>query len=56
MSKLKRQLMSRAGYSYHTVQNYLLALKHGVKYIYRTMPRLLTIWLDLGENYDLQQA
>lgn len=56
MSRLIDQLMKRATYGYHTVQNYLLALKHGVKYIYRTMPRLLTIWLDLGENYDLQQA
>lgn len=23
---------------------------HGVKYIYRTMPRTLTVWLDLGDS------
>lgn len=40
----------RHRYNYHTVNNYIQALTYGVKYIYRTMPRLLTIWLDLGEN------
>lgn len=33
-----------------------MALKFGVKYIYRTMPRLLTLWLDLGENFALQNS
>jgi hypothetical protein len=32
------------------VSNYILALKYGVKYIYQTMPRMLTLWLDLGEK------
>lgn len=32
-----------------TCLNYIRALQCGVKYIYRTMPRLLTIWLDLAE-------
>jgi serine/threonine-protein kinase ATR len=50
------ELTSRAQYHYHTVQNYLSALKFGVKYIYRTMPRLLTIWLDLGENSALHAS
>jgi len=49
-------LTCRAQYHYHTVQNYLSALKFGVKYIYRTMPRLLTIWLDLGENFALHTS
>lgn len=30
-------------------ENYALSLRFGVKYIYRTMPRMLTLWLDLGE-------
>lgn len=53
---LESSLTDRAVYHYHTVQNYLLALKFGVKYIYRTMPRLLTLWLDLGENSALQAS
>ncbi|KAA8902478.1 hypothetical protein FN846DRAFT_780587 [Sphaerosporella brunnea] len=32
------------------VQNYLRALAFGVKYIFQTMPRLLTVWLDLGDD------
>ncbi|KAJ9093722.1 hypothetical protein QFC21_006318 [Naganishia friedmannii] len=31
-------------------ENYALSLRYGVKYIYRTMPRMLTLWLDLGES------
>lgn len=26
------------------------AIAHGDKYIYQTVPRLLTLWLDMGEN------
>nr|ODO02228.1 serine/threonine-protein kinase ATR [Cryptococcus depauperatus CBS 7855] len=37
---------------YHTCHYYALALKHGVKYIYQTMPRMLTLWLDIGEVKD----
>lgn len=29
------------------------ALAYGSKYIYQTMPRLLTLWLDMGEDPDL---
>ncbi|BEJ16287.1 hypothetical protein CspHIS471_0508920 [Cutaneotrichosporon sp. HIS471] len=32
-----------------TCVNYFEALQRGVKYIYQTMPRLLTVWLDLAE-------
>lgn len=42
-------LMSRANANLFTCLNYIRALQCGVKYIYRTMPRLLTIWLDLAE-------
>ncbi|KAJ7506601.1 hypothetical protein B0H11DRAFT_1706690 [Mycena galericulata] len=33
-----------------TVKSYSRAIRHGSKYIYQTVPRLLTIWLDLGED------
>ncbi|OCF42201.1 serine/threonine-protein kinase ATR [Kwoniella heveanensis CBS 569] len=39
-------------FHYHTCHYYCLALRHGVKYIYQTMPRMLTLWLDLGEVKD----
>lgn len=32
------------------MHNYALSLEYGSKYIYQTMPRLLTLWLDLGED------
>ncbi|OCF57218.1 hypothetical protein L486_04674 [Kwoniella mangroviensis CBS 10435] len=44
----------RAAFHYHTCHSYSLALQHGVKYIYQTMPRMLTLWLDLGENKELK--
>ncbi len=33
-----------------TVRAYARAMKQGSKYVYQTVPRLLTIWLDLGEG------
>lgn len=33
-----------------TVRSYTKAMKYGSKYIYQTVPRLLTLWLDLGED------
>ncbi|RPA97874.1 hypothetical protein L873DRAFT_1828879 [Choiromyces venosus 120613-1] len=39
-------------YSRLVIQNYLRALMFGTKYIYQTMPRLLTLWLTLGEIVD----
>nr|XP_031859926.1 uncharacterized protein CI109_004533 [Kwoniella shandongensis]KAA5526998.1 hypothetical protein CI109_004533 [Kwoniella shandongensis] len=44
-----------ATFHYYTCFNYVLALQHGVKYIYQTMPRMLTIWLDLGESKELKK-
>jgi len=32
------------------VQNYMRALAFGAKYIFQTMPRLLTVWMDLGDE------
>ena len=42
--------MNRATANYQTCLNYIQALHRGVKYIYQTMPRMLTLWLDLGES------
>ncbi|KAJ7228144.1 hypothetical protein GGX14DRAFT_547392 [Mycena pura] len=33
-----------------TVKSFARAIKHGSKYVYQTVPRLLTIWMDLGED------
>ena len=33
-----------------TVRCYGKAIRYGSKYIYQTVPRLLTLWLDMGEN------
>ncbi|UOH82515.1 hypothetical protein LQV05_005222 [Cryptococcus neoformans] len=32
-----------------------IALRHGVKYIFQTMPRMLTLWLDLGDTKDAKK-
>jgi hypothetical protein len=34
----------------HTVRCFSKAIVFGSKYVYQTVPRLLTIWLDMGEN------
>lgn len=34
------------------IENYLRSLAFGAKYIYQTMPRILTLWLDLGFETD----
>ncbi|KAJ3516810.1 hypothetical protein NLJ89_g892 [Agrocybe chaxingu] len=36
--------------NFWTVRSFSRAIMHGSKYVYRTVPRLLTIWLDMGEN------
>jgi hypothetical protein len=28
-------------------------MQHGNKYIYQAMPRMLTIWLDMGEHPEV---
>jgi serine/threonine-protein kinase ATR len=37
----------------YTVKFFAKAIKYGSKYVYQTIPRLLTIWLDMGENQQL---
>ncbi|EKD14277.1 phosphatidylinositol 3 [Drepanopeziza brunnea f. sp. 'multigermtubi' MB_m1] len=32
------------------IENYLRALTYGTKYLYQTLPRILTLWLDLGSQ------
>jgi serine/threonine-protein kinase ATR len=33
--------------------SYLTSLRHGNKYLYETLPRVLTLWLDFGANYNV---
>ncbi|KAJ7055002.1 hypothetical protein C8F01DRAFT_1160647 [Mycena amicta] len=33
-----------------TVKSFARAIRNGSKYVYQTVPRLLTIWLDVGED------
>lgn len=35
-----------------TVKYFAKAIIYGSKYVYQTVPRLLTIWLDMGENVN----
>ncbi|KAG9237915.1 protein kinase-like protein rad3 [Amylocarpus encephaloides] len=30
------------------IENYLRSLSYGTKYLYQTLPRIITLWLDLG--------
>lgn len=41
--------------SLHTVRAYVRAIKHGQKFIYQTVPRLLTLWLDIGEHREMSE-
>ena len=34
------------------VENYLRSLAFGAKYIFQTLPRILTLWLDLGADAE----
>ena len=34
------------------IENYLRSLNFGTKYLYQTLPRILTLWLDLGAQVD----
>lgn len=35
------------------IENYLRSLAFGAKYIFQTLPRVLTLWLDLGSEQEL---
>ncbi|KAJ4323015.1 serine/threonine-protein kinase M1 [Fusarium piperis] len=34
------------------IENYVRSLNSGTKYVYQTLPRILTLWLDLGAQVD----
>lgn len=34
------------------IENYLRSLLYGTKYLYQTLPRVLTLWLELGAQVD----
>jgi serine/threonine-protein kinase ATR len=34
------------------IENYLRSLNYGTKYLYQTLPRVLTLWLELGAQGD----
>lgn len=40
----------------HTVKSFSKAIRFGSKYVYETVPRLLTLWLDMGEDRTLQST
>lgn len=40
----------------HTVKAYSTAIRLGSKYTYQMIPRLLTLWLDMGEDQLLSQG
>ncbi|KAI1642826.1 uncharacterized protein F4817DRAFT_277367 [Daldinia loculata] len=34
------------------IENYIRSLNYGVKYLYQTLPRVLTLWLEMGAQVD----
>ncbi|KAL7620953.1 serine/threonine-protein kinase M1 [Parahypoxylon ruwenzoriense] len=34
------------------IENYIRSLHYGTKYLYQTLPRVLTLWLELGAQVD----
>ncbi|RNJ56129.1 serine/threonine-protein kinase M1 [Verticillium nonalfalfae] len=34
------------------IENYLRSLSYGTKYLFQTLPRILTLWLELGAQVD----
>lgn len=39
-----------ASYRSHVVKLFCKSVASGTKYIYQALPRLLTIWLEMGEK------
>ena len=37
------------------IENYIRSLHYGTKYLYQTLPRILTLWLELGSQVDKTQ-
>ncbi|PVG03672.1 hypothetical protein CPB86DRAFT_749052 [Serendipita vermifera] len=38
----------------HVVRHYGMSLRHGSKHLYQTVPRMLTLWLNLGQREELK--
>ncbi|KAK8104021.1 protein kinase rad3 [Apiospora kogelbergensis] len=38
------------------IENYIRSLNYGTKYLYQTLPRILTLWLELGAQLDKAPA
>ena len=38
------------------VRAYASAIKAGNKYTFQTIPRLITLWLDIGEDSQMSQS
>jgi len=36
--------------NFYTIKAFSKAVMYGSKYVYQTVPRLLTIWMDVGED------
>ncbi|CAH0039431.1 unnamed protein product [Clonostachys solani] len=34
------------------IENYMRSLNYGTKFLYQTLPRILTLWLDIGADVD----
>ena len=34
------------------IENYLRSIVYGAQYLYQTLPRILTLWLEMGANVD----
>ncbi|RYO96297.1 hypothetical protein DL763_003270 [Monosporascus cannonballus] len=34
------------------IENYIRSLNYGTKYLYQTLPRILTLWLEMGAQLD----
>jgi serine/threonine-protein kinase ATR len=39
-----------------TIDNYLRSAFSGTKYVYRSVPKILTLWLDFGQHVQEEQA
>lgn len=50
MENVSNKLNRGLRMNFFTVKAYAKAIKFGSKYVYQTVPRLLTIWLDSGED------
>ncbi|KAJ3291727.1 serine/threonine-protein kinase M1 [Borealophlyctis nickersoniae] len=53
--KQEKRISSRSAIAWISYGNsvcrcYAKALQHGTRYIFQTLPRLLTIWLDIGQD------